>query len=186
MRLSLPARSGPGSLDEEAVLEHCHPETYTVSRYLAICVTWTGSSLQSEKGGGTSRGGVSLPGLESAGDCRGTAAKQSSTTVHCYNALPPHISNGDRLEAGSQDFPASRSHSRRTSEGKGLGKAVGEQDDSRSIGVRDLLLASLVLEESVKLLGLSVGRVREFDGAPLADDLLSRVGAHETVEARAL
>lgn len=31
-----PARSGPGSREEEAVEEHCHPDTYTVSRYFAI------------------------------------------------------------------------------------------------------------------------------------------------------
>jgi hypothetical protein len=30
----------------DAVLDDCQPETYTVSRYLAICVTCTGSSLQ--------------------------------------------------------------------------------------------------------------------------------------------
>jgi hypothetical protein len=41
-----PARSGPGSLVELAVDEDCHPETYTVSKYLAICVTCTGSSLK--------------------------------------------------------------------------------------------------------------------------------------------
>lgn len=33
---NLPARSGPGSREDEAVEEHCQPETYTVSRYLAI------------------------------------------------------------------------------------------------------------------------------------------------------
>lgn len=31
-----PARSGPGSFVDEAVLELCQPETYTVSRCLAI------------------------------------------------------------------------------------------------------------------------------------------------------
>lgn len=36
---SSPARSGPGSFVELAVEEHCQPETYTVSRYLAICET---------------------------------------------------------------------------------------------------------------------------------------------------
>ena len=42
----LPARSGPGSFVLEAVLDDCHPETYMVSRYLTICVTWTESSLK--------------------------------------------------------------------------------------------------------------------------------------------
>ena len=42
----LPARSGPGSFVLEAVLDDCHPDTYMVSRYFAICVTWTGSSLK--------------------------------------------------------------------------------------------------------------------------------------------
>jgi hypothetical protein len=32
----LPARSGPGSREEDAVDEHCQPDTYTVSRYFAI------------------------------------------------------------------------------------------------------------------------------------------------------
>lgn len=66
-------------------------------------------------------------------------------------------------------------------------KAVEEQRrDSRSVGVADLSLGGLGLEQSVQLLALGVGRVGELDGAPLADDLLSSVRAHEAVEARAL
>ncbi|ERN12932.1 hypothetical protein AMTR_s00050p00214660 [Amborella trichopoda] len=37
------AKSRPCSFVEVWVGEHCHPDTHTVSRYLVIKVTWTGS-----------------------------------------------------------------------------------------------------------------------------------------------
>lgn len=43
----------------DAVLDDCQPETYTVSRCLAICVTWTGSSLAGAKEGAEGRSVVS-------------------------------------------------------------------------------------------------------------------------------
>ena len=49
--------------------------------------------------------------------------------------------------------------------------------------MRDLSLGGLGLEEGVKLLGLSVGRVRELNRSALGDHLLRGVGAHETLEA---
>lgn len=58
--LNLPAKSGPGSFEDEAVDEDCQPETYTVSRYFAICVTCTGSNLAYKTCSGVSGSSVGI------------------------------------------------------------------------------------------------------------------------------
>lgn len=49
--------------------------------------------------------------------------------------------------------------------------------------MRNLALGGLLLQESVELLRLSVGGVRQLDGATLRHDLLGSVGTDETLEA---
>ena len=87
-----------------------------------------------------------------------------------------HLRDLDRVEA----VGVAREGQIRYAEGEGPRR----HSDSRSIGVRGCLVLCVLTEELVELLALDIRRVVERDGPPLADDLLSSVGADEAFEAR--